>query len=158
LRIWILRRLGERRGRYRVRRRYGLGPSAASVKLNGTRRWRADILFCCVDRDFEDFGCLEHFVGNPGLLAGRIGGTDDWGYLMTCGYSWIMPLNRSWMSQINSAVFFSPRDAMISIYNRVDSGGKAGKSTLRLYCKLVLESRGLSGAGILNAITAKENL
>ena len=124
-----------------------------------------DILFRCVDGDFEDFGCPEHFVGNPGLLAGRIGGTDDWGYLMTCGYSWIMPLNRSWMSQINSAVFFSPRDAMISIYNKVPDwirareGGEAGNSTLRLYCKLVPESRGLAGAGILNAaITAKENL
>jgi len=41
---------------------------------------------------------------------------------MTCGYSWIMPLNRSWMSQINRAVFVSPRDAMISVNNKVQIG------------------------------------
>lgn len=36
-------------------------------------------------------------------------------YFMRAGYSWIAPLNLSWISQMNSAVDFNPRDAMIVV-------------------------------------------
>lgn len=40
-------------------------------------------------------------------------------YFMRAGYSWIAPLNRSWISQMNNAVDFKPRDAMTVVLGGV---------------------------------------